>query len=263
MATPEIDKYVNFGRSVLDNAGSLALKYFRTPLAIVNKLEDGGFDPVTRADKEVELLIREQITAAFPHHGIIGEEFGTTNADSSTSWIIDPIDGTRSFMTGMTGWGILLGMLEDGLPSIGFMCQPYLQEIWIGSPAGAQMIRNGETRSIKVRDTTVLSDSVLYCTHPEMFTSRNLANYENLASQVKLMRYGGDCYAYCLLAMGLIDIIVEDDLKPYDILPLVPIIEAAGGVVSDLENNTPVNGGVVVTAATSSLHEQALELMRK
>jgi myo-inositol-1(or 4)-monophosphatase len=264
MSTPELDHYVTFGRSVLEDAGALALKYFRTPVSIINKQEGRGFDPVTQADKDVELFIRERIESEFPGHGIVGEEFGSINPDSKTSWIIDPIDGTRSYMSGMTGWGILLGLLDAGQPIVGFMFQPYLQEMWIGSPEGARMIRHEEIQALQTSATTELSDSVLYCTHPEMFVRKqHLSNYEKLTEHVKLMRYGGDCYAYCLLAMGLIDIVVEDNLQPYDILPLVPIIEAAGGIVSDIEGNTPVNGGLVVTAANSDLHAQAVEFMRQ
>ncbi|MDK1024989.1 MAG: histidinol-phosphatase [Gammaproteobacteria bacterium] len=264
MSTSEIDRYVTFCRSLLDDAGAVALKYFRTPVSVINKQEGSGFDPVTQADREVELLIRARIEAKFPDHGISGEEFSAVNADSTTSWIIDPIDGTRSFMSGMTGWGILLGLLEDGHPTIGFMCQPYLDEMWIGIPDSAQMIHKGENHQLQTSKTTALSDSVLYCTHPEMFVSkRNLANYENLADQVKLMRYGGDCYAYCLLAMGLIDIVVEDCLQPYDILPLVPIVEAAGGVVTDIHGNPPSKGGLVITAANKALHEQVISFMRR
>jgi histidinol phosphatase-like enzyme (inositol monophosphatase family) len=263
MSTSEIDRYVTFGRALLDDASAIALKYFRAPVLVVNKQEGHGFDPVTQADKEVELFIRERIESEFPEHGIVGEEFGSTNPDSTISWIIDPIDGTRSFMSGMTGWGMLLGLLDKGDPVVGFMCQPYLQEMWIGTPAGAQMIHHGKNRLLQTSATTELSDSVLFCTHPEMFVlKQNLTNFEKLTDQVKLMRYGGDCYAYCLLAMGLIDIIVEDNLQPYDILPLVPIIQAAGGIVSDIDGNTPVNGGLVVTAANSGLHVQAMEFMR-
>lgn len=258
-----MESYKAFCCALLDEAGTVALKYFRTPVPIENKKQDGEFDPVTQADREVELLIRERITSKYPDHGIVGEEFGATNVDKPSQWIIDPIDGTRAFMSGMTGWGLLLGFIENNQPLIGFMHQPYLEETWVGTPDGSCLIRRGETQFITTSATTNLSDSVLYCTHPEMFGSaQRLSNFENLASHVKLMRYGGDCYAYCLLAMGFIDLIVEDDLQPYDILPLVPIINGAGGIVTDIDGNIPHHGGLVVTAATESLHEQALEYMR-
>lgn len=261
--TADLESLRSFGCCLLDEAGAIALKYFRRHLPVENKKKDGNFDPVTQADREVELFIRERITSAFPDHGIIGEEFGSVNTDSSSRWIIDPIDGTRAFMSGMTGWGILLGLIENNQPTLGFMHQPYLEETWTGTPDGASLIRRGKTQSLATGSTTRLMDSVLYCTHPEMFRSKKrLANFESLAAKVKLMRYGGDCYAYCLLAMGFVDIIVEDALEPYDILPLVPIIEAAGGVVTDIEGQVPHQGGLVVTAATQSLHEQVLDHMR-
>jgi myo-inositol-1(or 4)-monophosphatase len=263
MQQKEIESYLKFGQEILEDAGALALRYFRTEVTIENKLTK-GFDPVTQADREVETLIRDRISGAFPQHGIIGEEFGSINEGSALGWIIDPIDGTRAYMTGMTGWGILLGLLQDNEPEIGFMCQPYLGEIWLGSQQGSLLVRQDQTMEIKTSSTVQLSDSVLYCTHPEMFSSSKLlANFEALARKTKLMRYGGDCYAYCLLAMGIVDIVVEDSLQPYDILPLIPIIQNAGGIVTNLEGSSPLEGGTVITAANKNLHQQALHFMTK
>jgi myo-inositol-1(or 4)-monophosphatase len=258
----ETKDYTAFGQSILEDAGAIALKYFRTSLVVDNKKTDGNFDPVTQGDKEVETFIRQEISARFPEHGIIGEEFEALNPASSIQWIIDPIDGTRAFMTGMTGWGILLGMISEGTPTIGFMHQPYIGETWVGTSTGTQFIRGGKYNNVSTRKNTGLDDAVLYSTHPEMFQEeRSLKNFEELGRQVKLMRFGGDCYAYCMLAMGFIDIIVEDDLQPYDILPLMPIIEGAGGVVTNLAGHPPHKGGLVVTAATKELHGQALAIM--
>ncbi len=260
----EVKDYMVFGQSILEEAGDIALQYFRTSLVVDNKKADGGFDPVTQADKAVETFIRQRLAAEFPDHGIIGEEFGTSNTQHPIQWIIDPIDGTRSFMTGMTGWGILLGMINDGVPAIGFMHQPYIGETWIGSASGTRFLRNGKSTNVVARRNIKIADSVLYSTHPEMFQNpQGLRNFGKLSKQVKLMRFGGDCYAYCLLAMGFIDIIVEDDLQPYDILPLIPIIEGAGGITTDLAGNPPHQGGLVVTAASRELHEQALKSMNQ
>jgi myo-inositol-1(or 4)-monophosphatase len=256
--------YTTFGQSVLKEAGEIALRYFRTSLIVDNKKTDGDFDPVTQGDREVETFIRTRLNSEFPDHGIIGEEFGVTNPSSPIQWIIDPIDGTRAFMTGMTGWGILLGMIDEGTPTFGFMHQPYTGETWVGSPSGSQFFHQGDSRDIATRRNIKLADSVLYSTHPEMFQDpQGLRNFEALSKQVKLMRFGGDCYAYCMLAMGFIDIIVEDDLQPYDILPLIPIIEGAGGVVTNLDGDSPHEGGLVVTAGSSELHEQALAMMNR
>jgi histidinol phosphatase-like enzyme (inositol monophosphatase family) len=263
MVSLDVKSYQAFGQEILAEAGQLALRYFRTRLIAENKKKQ-GFDPVTRADKEVETLIRQRIGQSYPDHGIIGEEFAAVNANSALQWIIDPIDGTRSYMTGMTGWGILLGLIEDQRPTIGFMHQPYLNEIWIGSQEGSRLLRGSQETSLHTSKTTSLADAILYCTHPEMFAKpATLANFEALANATRLMRYGGDCYAYCLLAMGLIDIVVEDNLQPYDILPLMPIIENAGGVVTDLEGRAPLTGGTVITAANEELHKQALAFMRR
>lgn len=252
---PEIE----FARDVVVESGAIALQYFRTPMDVQNKIQ-GYYDPVTEADKNVEHLIRRRIGERYPGHRIVGEEHGTTGA-GDTWWIIDPIDGTRAFISGMPNWGILLGYVEDKQPVVGAMHQPFTGETYLGGPSGAWLERGAQRSTIRVRESAELADAVLYSTHPTMFTPDQLARYQALARQVRLQRWGGDCYAFCMLALGCVDLVVEGMLMPYDIVPLIPIIEGAGGVVTDLQGRTPMQGGVVVAAANRKLHEAALAAM--
>ena len=263
----EIDDYLAFGHDVLEEAGPIAARLFRQPMRPGNKRDEGGgegrggFDPVTEADRGVEARIRARIGDRFPDHGIVGEEYGTTAGSSGWSWIIDPIDGTRAFIMGLPVWGCLLGLLRDGEPVAGLMHQPVLGETFAGNGTDAWIVRGGERRPLRVRADAAVEDAVLVATHPEMFDAEGLARYEALAARVRLMRYGGDCYNYCLLAHGFVDVVVEDRLKPYDIQPLVPIVRGAGGVVTDRAGQTPRGGVLVVAAANAELHRQVLDAM--
>ena len=243
-------------------AGKIAVSHFRRPLAALNKAEGGGFDPVTEADRAVEAHIRERIEERYPDHGVTGEEFGAKTGASAWSWILDPIDGTRSFLVGLPAWGCLLGLLRDGEPILGFMHQPVVGETFSGDGECAWIDRGGGRRPIRVRAKARVADAILGATHPAIFKGAALLRFEALAARVRMMRYGGDCYNYCLLAHGLMDLVVEDDMKPYDILPLVPIVRGAGGLVTDLEGATPRGGDMVIAAANQALHREALEAMR-
>ena len=226
-----------------------------------NKAAGEGFDPVTEADRAVEARIRERIEKRYPDHGITGEEFDAKTGASAWSWILDPIDGTRSFIVGLPTWGCLLGLLRDGEPVLGFMHQPLLGETFSGDGEGAWIDRGAGRRSIRVRTDARLGEAILAATHPSMFRDAAVARFEALAARVRMTRYGGDCYNYCLLAHGLLDLVVEDGMKPHDILPLVPIVRGAGGLVTDLQGATP-SGGMVVAAASQALHLEALQAMR-
>ena len=256
----EIDDFMAFGRDVLNVAGRLAAARFRTSLAVDDKSATGGFDPVTEADRLVETTIRERIAERFPDHGIVGEEHGVVRGSSAWRWIIDPIDGTRAFMIGLPVWGCLLGLLRDDEPVLGFMHQPVVGETFYGNGANTWIERAGTHKEIRARRTAPLHEAVLCATHPDMFRGAVRPRFELLASSVRMTRYGGDCYNYCLLAHGLVDLVVEDRLKPYDILPLVPIVRGAGACVTDLAGQTP-HGGLVVAAANVPLHEAALRMM--
>jgi myo-inositol-1(or 4)-monophosphatase len=260
--TEQVAEALTFARKALKEAGGIALRYFRQPLDIDNKLGNQGFDPVTQADREVEAFLRDKLGARFPDFGIIGEEGGITTGTSDINWIIDPIDGTKAFISGFPTWGILLGLQQEDRVLAGLMYQPATGELFYGSDVGGFLEDNGTTTILKTRETERLADAILYCTHESMFVEEgNLAAFRRIASKSRLQRFGGDCYAYCMLALGQIDLVVEDTLQPYDIVPLIPIIEAAGGIVTNDQGESPLAGGFVIAAATRQLHEEAMSLL--
>jgi myo-inositol-1(or 4)-monophosphatase len=258
----EIARALLFAQQVIPGAGNIALRYFRQPLEVDNKLGQGGFDPVTSADRAVEAFLREELGRRFPNFGIIGEEQGITLGSLDVNWVIDPIDGTKAFISGFPTWGILLGLQQGDRALAGLMYQPVTGELFYGSAAGGALLQKGEAISLQTSSTSRLEDATLFCTHESMFADQaNLAAFRRIAAKVRLQRFGGDCYAYCMLALGQVDLVVEDTLQPYDIVPLIPIIEAAGGVVTDARGGSPVTGGFVVAAANRQLHAAAMSLL--
>jgi len=246
--------------ALADRSGAVILPHFRSPLAVDHK---GGqlFDPVTRADRDAETAIRAGLAASYPSHGILGEEFGA-QAGSEYCWIIDPIDGTRAFILGLPLWGTLIGLTRDGAPLLGLMDQPFTGERFWSSETEAIFRHAGETRVMRTRACADLGDALLATTSTDFFTSEEEhVRFGALSRAVRLRRFGGDCYNYCLLAMGHIDLVVEAGLKPFDILPLIPIIERAGGVVSSWEGGDAREGGRVIAAGDARVHQAAMEIL--
>lgn len=251
----------DFLRKLAAAAAAETLPRFRSNGSVVNK-QDGGFDPVTEADREAERAIRTLINRTHPGHGILGEEFGAENTDNRHVWVIDPIDGTRAFISGLPVWGTLVGLMEDGEAIAGMMSQPFTGELYMA--AGGEAIHEGPAGSRELVTSSIRSmdDAILFTTSPKLFEGEELAGYERLESSVKLARYGCDCYAFALLAAGHVDVVVEPGiLQPYDIVGLIPLIEAAGGVVTRWDAGPAESGGNVVAAATPELHELALGLL--
>ncbi len=247
---------------LLEAAGREALQYFRRALEVEDKAAGEGFDPVTAADRAVESSLRRGLAEAWPSAGIRGEEYADTPGDGRHEWLIDPIDGTRAFITGMPLWGVLLGLLRDGAPALGFMHQPYLGETFGGNGREAWLQHAGRRQSLRSQSVSTLAEAVLYTTHPESFGSPEDAEcHARLAQEVRLSRFGGDCYSYCMLAAGHVQLVVESGLQDYDILPLVPIIEGAGGHVTDWQGRPLRGGGQVLAAADQALHGQALTVL--
>jgi len=255
---PAIDvDFVMFAHQLADNAGSVILPHFRGAGAVSNKAEQ-TFDPVTEADRAAEQIMRAMIRETYPEHGIHGEEFGDVPAHGPYRWILDPIDGTRSFILGLPSWGTLIGLSEQTVPMVGMMDQPYVKERFWGSKAGAFFRGRQGERQIHTRRCALLADAVLTATAPDMFNTADAERFQGLSRHVRMTRFGGDCYLYCLLAMGLIDIVAEASLKAFDIAPLVPIIEAAGGIVTTWDGGDPANGGRILAVGDPALHEAAM-----
>jgi histidinol phosphatase-like enzyme (inositol monophosphatase family) len=257
--------YLDFAHVLADISAETILPHFRKPHIVKNKSGNAGFDPVTAADRAAERAIRKAIVQRFPGHGVIGEEYGTLAGDGCYSWLIDPIDGTRAFITGSPLWGTLIGLTEGPTPILGLMNQPFTGERFWSEGRQARWRRaDGKARRIRTRSCARLADAILTTTHPEMFAaSADGERFEKIRSRVRMTRYGGDCYAYCLLAAGFIDIVVEAGLKTYDIVPLVPIIEAAGGVVTTWAGEPALAGGQVVAAGDPRVHKEALAILQQ
>jgi myo-inositol-1(or 4)-monophosphatase len=243
-------------------SGEAIVPFFRTSLGVDNKAVGGGFDPVTAADRAAETAMRALIRASFPDHGIIGEEFGNERTDAEYVWILDPIDGTKSFICGMPAWGTLIALTRGGEPVYGLMHQPFTREHFSGDGGAARYRGPVGERALLVRRCESLAEAVLMTTSPLLMKEADRRAFGAVESAVRLSRYGGDCYAYCMLAAGHVDLIVETELKPYDILPLMPIIKGAGGIVTAWDGGSPKAGGRIVAAGDARVHAAALELLR-
>jgi myo-inositol-1(or 4)-monophosphatase len=243
-------------------AGRIAMRWFRAPVAVENKGGAAAFDPVTEADRTIEGFLRRELTHLFPDTEIIGEEEGASGPAGRATWTIDPIDGTKAYLSGVPLWGVLLGLMVDGHAVAGWCRQPYLDETFGAAGDDGWVDHGGNRRPLAASSTTDLALASMYTTHPSMFVRPwEQAAFARLAGHARVQRFGGDCYLYCLLASGHIDLVVEAGLQSYDIVPLIPIVQAAGGVVTGPEGEEPTSGGFVIAAATRELHDQALGIV--
>ncbi|HEX5629057.1 MAG TPA: histidinol-phosphatase, partial [Usitatibacteraceae bacterium] len=237
----------------LADAAALAIEpHFRVPLAVQDK---GGarFDPVTEADRAAERAMRALIREHYPDHGILGEEEDAVAGAGEFTWVLDPIDGTRAFITGMPLWGTLIALNDGTRPILGIMNQPFTGERYVGT--GTHAWRNGEP--IRARRCAGLSTARVMCTSPQLFDSpARLAAFESVAAEAQLVRYGGDCYAYCMVASGFVDVVIEAGLKPYDTQALIPILEGAGGRMTSWEGGSAQHGGAVIACGDPALHDR-------
>lgn len=248
-------------RAAGEAAARLTLPLFRTPLAIDNKLH-AGFDPVTEADKGAETAIRAVIAEAFPDHAIIGEEWGATG-ESRFSWIIDPIDGTRAFISGAPVWGTLIGFAVDGVAVAGLMSQPFIGEEFLAVP-GRSTYRRGDLHiANRTSGETGLDGARVFTTTPNLFKGEHWNKWQAIEGATRLQRFGMDCYGYALLAAGQADLVIEPSLNTYDIAALVPIIREAGGAIACWDGSEPSGGGNVIAAATPELLERALDVVNR
>ena len=253
-------EWLKVAEAALDAAGAAIKPYFRANVATEQKPDDS---PVTTADKTAEQILRAALSKAFPYHGLLGEELPAENTDARYVWVIDPIDGTRAFITGRPSFCTLLGLLEDGEPILGIIDQPITGERWIGGRETGAKFRNPLGGKIGTRPIKTLPEAELSSTAPEMFVADGLEKFGRLKRQCRRVYWGGDAYAYGLLAIGQIDIVAESGLKPWDWAALAPVIEAAGGVVTDWHGNKLRLGsdGSVLATANATLHAAALEAL--
>jgi myo-inositol-1(or 4)-monophosphatase len=244
-----------------NEAGKVTLQHFRTQASADHK---GGsaFDPVTAADRGAEAAMRTIIERTFPAHGISGEEYGAINEGADFVWTLDPIDGTRAYILGLPVWGTLIGLQHKGKPLLGLMDQPFTGErFWSDEKAAWYRGPKGLMRC-RTRPCASLGEAFLAATTPDMFEGPDETAFNRLSKAVRMRRFGGDCYFYCMLALGHIDIVAEAKLKPFDILPLIPIIEKAGGVVSRWETENAAPRGRYIACGDPSLLDAALSLLR-
>ena len=259
----DLTEFKRFAIDVARSGGELTLQYFRqtglTP--VVNKASPGSFDPVTLADQNCERYIRSRIADTYPTHAIRGEEF-SDDGSGEFEWIIDPIDGTRAFISGFTHWGVLLGLKRDQQLILGVLVQPFTEEVFVGDCESSIWLRHGKSRQLKASNCTVLSTATLATTDPSLFTKpHHRDGYSSVEKRVRLIRYGNDCYQYTMLAHGQIDLVMESNLNPWDIQPLVPIVQGAGGLVVNWQGEDDLTSGEVIAAANKSLLDQVLRVI--
>ncbi len=242
-------------------SGDVLLPFFRTALGVEDKSGGGAFDPVTAADRSAEQAMRAMIRQNFPAHGIIGEEFGAERGDAKFVWLLDPIDGTKSFISGMPAWGTLIALTRAGKPVFGMVHQPFIGERFSGDGLAAAYRGPAGDRALRVRSCASLADAILYTTSPRLMKAGDRASFSKVEEVVRLSRYGGDCYSYCMLAAGYVDLIIETELKPYDVAALIPIIQGAGGIITTWNGGAAEPGGRIVAAGDRRTHAAALELL--
>jgi histidinol phosphatase-like enzyme (inositol monophosphatase family) len=255
--------FLEFARRMAQDAGAVILPHFRAALDVEDKGGVRGYDPVTVADHAAEAVIRDAIARAYPDHGIRGEEHGWLKGASNYTWVIDPIDGTRSFILGQMHWATLIALHDGKRVVAGVAHQPYVGESFSATAGGvAEWRRGDERRTLSTRRCASVANAVVACTDPRMFkTADERAAFDRVADGARLTRWGGDCYAYCLLAMGLIDIVIEASLHAYDVQALIPIIESAGGVLTTWVGGPSDEGGSVVACGDPTLHKEVLKLL--
>ena len=264
--------FAGFVDRLAQASADIILPFFRSAIGAEDKSKGGVFDPVTEADRAAEVAMRRLIAQTFPAHGIVGEEYGKDRPDAEYVWVLDPIDGTKGFISGLPMWGTLIGLMHHGRPVYGMMSQPFTRERYFGDGASATwrglaaarhdgVRETMASRSLHVRACASLTEATLMTTSPTLFDAAEASAYSRVEAKARLTRYGGDCYAYCMLAAGFVDIVVEANLKPHDIVALVPIIQGAGGVITTWDGGDAAQGGRIVAAGDRRVHEEALKLL--
>jgi histidinol phosphatase-like enzyme (inositol monophosphatase family) len=259
--THDVPRLLSFADTLADAAREAILPYFRADHSITDKGRAGRFDPVTDADKAAERAMLALIERAFPDHGVLSEEYGERAGNSGYQWILDPIDGTRAFISGLPTWGALIGLYYEGHPLIGVMDQPFTGERYRGWNEGANVTIRDATKALKTRACASLSDAIFATTDPFLFHSEEAEAFARIRNKAKLVRYGYDCYAYCMVAAGHIDGVIESGLKPFDIAALIPILTGAGGGVCAWDGGDASQGGRVLAFGHAKVRDEVLALL--
>ena len=257
--TPELA----LAQKMADKAAKIAMSQFRKTELVKNKAGPEGFDPATRADIDIETCMREMIQQAFPDHSIHGEELGLVQkSPDAPLWMLDPIDGTRNYFAGSLFWGILIALSKNDSVRLGIIDHPPTGERFVAENGKGFWQQGAQTRPLKVRQNVPLEQAVLAATTPQMFLQKGeLEAFNEISHRAAITLYGGNCYFYGLLALGQIDLVIESALQPYDVHALIPIIEAAGGIITNWQNDDPRAGGQIIAAASAELHEAALNML--
>jgi len=256
----ELDVYLEFACAMALAAGEAILPHFREIIAVEDKRNFMGYDPVTVADRAAEDVIRAAIKRAYPDHGIHGEEHGREVGTSPLTWVIDPIDGTKSFILGQHHWGVLIALHDGTRPVVGVVHQPFVGETFLGRTGGKAQWRRGDARrTLRTRHCARIEDAIVTTTDPRQFrTPAEQAALAAVSAPARFLRYGGDCYCYTQVAMGFVDVVIESGLQPYDVQALMPVIEAAGGVVTNWTGGNCDQGGPVLACGDPALHAALL-----
>lgn len=253
---------ITTAHEMADAARAAILPFFRVAgLEAENKLS-GGFDPVTAADRAAERAMREILAKRRPNDAILGEEYGAQDGTSGLTWVLDPIDGTRAFISGAPTWGVLIAVSDDSGPLFGIVDQPYIGERFEGGFGRSSLTGPLGTMPLQASGVTDLAEAKLFTTFPEVGTEQDRLGFRAVADQVRLTRYGMDCYAYALVAVGQADLVIEAGLNAYDIQGPMAVVAAAGGIVTDWSGGPAHNGGRAIAAANETLHAAALEFLQ-
>ncbi|WP_417496438.1 histidinol-phosphatase [Maricaulis sp.] len=261
MSYSESQRDLEIAGRMADAARAAIAPYFRQAIQVENKLA-GGFDPVTAADRASETAMRAVLAELAPEDGILGEEFPDQPSLNGRKWVLDPIDGTRAFIAGLPTWTVLIALSQNGVPRIGMIDQPHIGERFTGWPGGASYSRSGHDLPASTRKTAPLADAILATTDAFLFQGAEWQAFDGLRQAVRLCRYGYDAYAYAMLALGGVDLVVESALQPYDVQALIPVVQGAGGVITNWRGGDCSGGGQVLAAAHPAMHAEALSWLR-
>ena len=246
-----------------DAARSVILPHFRGVGLETDNKYDVGFDPVTEADRAAERAMRDILHRERPDDAILGEEYGASEGTSGLTWVLDPIDGTRGFISGTPTWGVLIAVTDAQGPIYGMIDQPFIAERFEGAANLAEVAGPTGTHRLRTRAYRPLSETTVFTTFPQVGTSEDAAGFTAVADNARLVRYGMDCYAYALVALGQVDLVIEAELAPYDICAPIAVVQAAGGIATDWKGNPAHQGGRVIAAANARIHAEALEILNR